>query len=280
MKINQKSISITLSVISMVLIFMCMVLPIFSFWNYRLCMIPFALISIILFFTNLKERTKNGYIIMACVILVLTIVALFLGSSMEGVVISAVLSAYIAILLFLPKTNQATLAITIISSIITILIQISTICRWFNNYDLIYSGDFPEIPLEVADRMLVTGFNEIGMAIIICCLICSAFSIQYNIPKNNKSIQSKQEDLSKENVKKKVEDTNKNYNVCIFDTTTHTLRKEKKVVDITKFPPSKFADNDTYYAIETFRDGKKVRIYHTKDNWNKQIEFGISEEEK
>ncbi len=78
----------------------------------------------------------------------------------------------------------------------------------------------------------------------------------------------------------KIEQISKNYDVCIFDTTTHTLRKEKKTIDVTKFPPSKFADNDTYYAIETFRDGKKVRIYHTKDNWNKQIEIGISEEEK
>ncbi|MBO5454488.1 MAG: zinc ribbon domain-containing protein [Clostridia bacterium] len=78
----------------------------------------------------------------------------------------------------------------------------------------------------------------------------------------------------------KVEEVNKNYFVCIFDTATHTLCKEKKNIDVTKFPPSKFADNDTYYAIETFREGKKVRIYHTKDNWNKQIEIGISEEEK
>ena len=124
--------------------------------------------------------------------------------------------------------------------------------------------------------MLVTGFNEIGMAIIICCLICSAFSIQYNIHKNNKSIQSNQEVLSKENV----ENSNKNYNVCIFDATTHALRKENINIDVTKFPPSKFAYNDTYYAIETFRDGEKVRIYHTKDNWNKQIEIGISEEDK
>jgi ribosomal protein L40E len=78
----------------------------------------------------------------------------------------------------------------------------------------------------------------------------------------------------------KVEEISKNYDVCIFDSSTHTLRKENRDIDIRKFPPSKFADNDTYYAIETFRDGKKVRIYHTKDNWNKQIEIGISEEDK
>ncbi len=77
----------------------------------------------------------------------------------------------------------------------------------------------------------------------------------------------------------KIERSNK-YSVCIFDVATHTLRKEIRDIDIEKFPPSKFAYNDTYYAIETFRDGKKVRIYHTKDNWNKQIEIVISEEEK
>ncbi len=278
MKTEQRIISITLSTISMVLILICTLLPIFSFWNYRLCMLPFALISILLFFTNLKERTKRIHIIMACIILVLTIVAFLLGSGMEGVVVSSVLSVYIAILLFLPKTNQATLAITIISAIITILIQISTICRWFNNYDLIYSGDFPEIPLEVADGMFVTGFNEIGMAIIICCLICSAFSIQCNVPEKNKSIESNEKDLSIENLEKNVEETTKNYAICIFDTTTHTLRKENKDIDIRKFPPSKYVDNDTYYAIETFRDGKKVRIYYTKVNWDKQIETEISED--
>lgn len=173
----------------MVLILMCTLLPIFSFWNYRLCMIPFAFITILLFFTNLKERTKKIHILMACIILTLTIIAFLLGSSMEGVVISAVLSVYIAILLFLPQTNQATLAITIISAIITIFMQISTICSLFDSYDLIVSGDFPEIPLDVADRMLVAAFNEIGIAIIICCLICSALSIQYSKTKENKSME-------------------------------------------------------------------------------------------
>ncbi len=203
MKTKQKTISITLSVISLVLILSCTVLPIFSFWNYRLCMIPLALISILLFFTNLKERTKKVHILIACIILVLSVMAFILGSNMEGVVISAVLSVYIAILLLLPKTNQATLAITIISAIITIFIQISTICRWFNNYDLIYSGDFSEIPLDVADRMLITGFNEIGMAIIICCLICSAFSIQCNITKEtqNENSTTDNQDIKKSKIR-------------------------------------------------------------------------------
>ena len=280
MKLKQKTISITLSIISMVIIAMCTVLPIFSFWNYRLCMIPFALISILLFFTNIKERSKKVYILFACLVFLLSIIAFLLASGMEGVVISSVLSVYIAILLLLPNTNRGPIGVTCVFGIIAVIIQISTICRWFDNYDLIISGAYPEIPLDMADRMLIAGFNEIGMSIIICCLICSAFSIQCNIPPKSESIESIEKVLSAESVEEKVEETIKNYDICIFDTTTHTLRKEKRNIDVTKFPPSKFADNDTYYAIETYRDGKKVRIYHTKDNWNKQIEIGISEEEK
>ena len=86
----------------------------------------------------------------------------------------------------------------------------------------------------------------------------------------NKTVESSDKVLSSENVEKKVEIITKNYDVCIFDVTTNTLRKEKKNIDVTKFPPSKFADNNTYYAIETFRNGKKIRIYHTKDNWDRQ----------
>lgn len=180
MKTNRKNIAITLSVISMVLILMCTLLPVFSFWNYRLCMIPFAIIGILLFFASLKERTKTYNIVTACATLILSVIALMLGSSMEGVVISAVLSIYIAILLFLPKTNQATLAITVVTAIVTGFMQIMTICRWFENYDLIVSGAYPEIPLEFADRMIVTGFNELGMGIVISGLICSAFSVLLN----------------------------------------------------------------------------------------------------
>ena len=106
MKLRQKTISITLSIISMVIIAMCTVLPIFSFWNYRLCMIPFALISILLFFTNIKERSKKVYILFACLVFLLSIIAFLLASGMEGVVISSVLSVYIAILLLLPNTNR------------------------------------------------------------------------------------------------------------------------------------------------------------------------------
>ncbi len=69
------------------------------------------------------------------------------------------------------------------------------------------------------------------------------------------------------------------FSVCIFDGNTHAIRKEKRKIDVIKFPASKYANNNTYYAIETVRDGKKVRSYYTMDNWNKQIESAISQKE-
>ena len=63
--------------------------------------------------------------------------------------------------------------------------------------------------------------------------------------------------------------------ICIFDSETKNLRKETREIDTIKFPPLKYAVNDTYYAIETTRDGKKVRIYYEKNNWDKQIENSL-----
>ena len=180
MKTNQKTIAITLSVISMVIILMCTLLPIFSFWNYRLCMIPFAIISVLCFFSNLKERTKKYNIIVECVVLMLSIIAIMLGSNMGGVVISALLSIYIFISFLLSKTNKDILMLTLILASIAIFAQFLIISKWFQNYDSIINGVYPEIPVEFADGMLITGFNEIGMGIIIICLICTVFSIQLN----------------------------------------------------------------------------------------------------
>jgi len=53
------------------------------------------------------------------------------------------------------------------------------------------------------------------------------------------------------------------------------LRKETKDIDIIKFPPEKFSFDNTYYAVETMRDGKKIRTYYTKERWDKQIENSL-----
>ena len=74
--------------------------------------------------------------------------------------------------------------------------------------------------------------------------------------------------------------TNDWFSVYIFDAKTDAIRKEKRKIDIVKFPPLKYADSNTYYAIETFGEsGKKIRTYYAKESWHKQIENVISEKE-
>ena len=65
------------------------------------------------------------------------------------------------------------------------------------------------------------------------------------------------------------------YEVCIFDAENKNLRKETREIDTIKFPLSKYAFNNTYYAVEKIRDGKKVRIYYEKSNWEKQVENSL-----
>lgn len=75
--------------------------------------------------------------------------------------------------------------------------------------------------------------------------------------------------------KNEQKNTCKEYEVCIFDVETKTMRKEMREIDIIKFPSLKYAVNNTYYAIEKIRDGKKIRIYCEKNNWDKQIENSL-----
>lgn len=79
----------------------------------------------------------------------------------------------------------------------------------------------------------------------------------------------------REQVELKNEKKTETFPICIFEKDTGKFRKVKRNVDTLKLPPQQFADNGTYYAVEETREGKKVRIYHTKPNWYKQIKTGI-----
>ena len=60
--------------------------------------------------------------------------------------------------------------------------------------------------------------------------------------------------------------------ICVYDDTDKAVRKIQKVMDVNKFPPSKFANNGMYYAIDRVKDDKKVRTYYTKETWESLIE--------
>ena len=51
-----------------------------------------------------------------------------------------------------------------------------------------------------------------------------------------------------------------------------TLSKESGEIDIIKFPPDKFSSDNIYYAIDSIKDGKKVRTHYQKSVWDKKIE--------
>mgnify|MGYP003291026087 CR=1 FL=1 len=61
------------------------------------------------------------------------------------------------------------------------------------------------------------------------------------------------------------------FTVCVYDEADKSVKTIKKAVDVNKFPPSKYATDGMYYAIDKIRDDKKVRIYCEKDNWKNQI---------
>jgi len=67
------------------------------------------------------------------------------------------------------------------------------------------------------------------------------------------------------------------FTVCVYDDTDKTIRKIKKVIDVNKFPPDKYANNGTYYAIDKINDDKKVRAYYTKEKWEAQIENPLTD---
>ena len=119
----------------------------------------------------------------------------------------------------------------------------------------------------------------IGFAIL---LSLAGSGIIYNIIQYKKMLRQNVEENDiigtvGDSVAINTENSIQQFSVNIFDINTYSFSNKRLDVDTLKFPPSKFADNNTYYAIEKFRDGKKVRIYYTKENWNKQIENNVRE---
>lgn len=67
------------------------------------------------------------------------------------------------------------------------------------------------------------------------------------------------------------------FTVCVYDYTDKKIRKIKKVIDINKFPPTKYASNGTYYAIDKINNDKKIRTYYTKEKWKAQVEIPLTD---
>ena len=61
------------------------------------------------------------------------------------------------------------------------------------------------------------------------------------------------------------------FKVVIFDEVSGKTYSELRKIDVEKVPPEKFMDNNTYYAVEKIKDGKKVIAYCKKRHWYKQV---------
>ena len=62
------------------------------------------------------------------------------------------------------------------------------------------------------------------------------------------------------------------YEVCIFNAESKTFSIKKIKIDTIKFPPEKFTLDNIYYAVESVKDGKKLRTYYQKSVWDKKTE--------
>ncbi|MBE7045702.1 MAG: zinc ribbon domain-containing protein [Ruminococcaceae bacterium] len=68
---------------------------------------------------------------------------------------------------------------------------------------------------------------------------------------------------------------NQKFKVVIFDADNRRIHTEIREINTKNFPPEKFSDNNTYYAIETIKEGKKVKINRKKKNWEKKTNTKI-----
>ena len=75
-----------------------------------------------------------------------------------------------------------------------------------------------------------------------------------------------------EELQQKTKQHETNFQTIIYDASNGTVRKEKRYIDTKKFPIARFAEDNTYYAIENIKDGKKTRIFYTKERWHERIE--------
>lgn len=69
-----------------------------------------------------------------------------------------------------------------------------------------------------------------------------------------------------------IETPNNSFTICVYDTITKNIRNEERIVDTAKFPPEKFAVDETYYAVEKMNSDKKVRVYCSKSSWQRQVD--------
>lgn len=199
---TKKSIAISLSMIALVIHLLSILLPLFSFWNYRLYMMFFLPTCLFVFLSSLNIKSKKMGVAGGWITGVLVCICMYLGNSLTSVIICGIICLIICALLLTQEKNsflnKKNFGITLISivSIFAFCIQMNTIMEYFKSYEAFSSGLY-DVPEYAAGMMLTAAFNEIGMLIVIFCLIFSLIaiwirnSLNINLPSNiHKSVDS------------------------------------------------------------------------------------------
>ena len=177
-KQSKKTISISLSVLGLALLLLCAVLPVFSFWNYRLCMFLLVPISLISFLSCTKEKKTKFNVIGGCLILAFSCIAAFIGKPMTSAFICAIIGVLTAIVmiaqdkLVILQYRTPSIILESLIAIVAFASQSNTISSYYDSYEKALSGSY-DVPAHVADSMLTAAFNETGMMIAVLCLFLS-----------------------------------------------------------------------------------------------------------
>lgn len=176
---TRKTSAIVLASVACIIQILNIILPIFSFWNYRLYMAMLLPVSVVVLFATIKQRKSKVDILLGCLVAIWSVGVTIFSGVLDSVVVCAVVSCLIGIVLIMrgkPKffASKGTLAkLVIVISAIVLFVQCRTIASYYESSRGIRIDPYipPEVRNNVADNLLVASFNEVGMLITICCFL-------------------------------------------------------------------------------------------------------------
>lgn len=156
--------------ISFITILACAILPIFSFYNYRLFMFPYLLVSFLALRCISKDYDFKRERVMGIVIILVAVITLFLNSWYKTYIYCSAICFVMAIVMMKEDISGVSIALGGLTFLITSLAQLLTIIDFYSSYQTAISGTV-YLPWEgIPDQLLWALHNEIGMLIVIVAL--------------------------------------------------------------------------------------------------------------
>jgi len=198
----KRIVSISLSAIGLLFLLLNAILPIFSFWNYRLSMVIMLPVCLFVFLIALgKRKTKMDSICGCLSILFSAILAVMSGGDWVSGIICATIGFLIGFIMLTQGKFRLLMrmgsAITVPSVVLVVAVfaQLSELSRLLTAYEKATSGNY-NVPASATEALFVAAYNELGMLFAVICLALALFAV---CMKNTYS--------TKENLREKVENT-------------------------------------------------------------------------